>query len=207
MIIGITGKKQSGKDEVAKIIGAYLDVSTSSVWYDEIRFSQPLKDMVEVMLQLDDGETECAEWKDSVQMWHMTGREILQVIGTDVFRNSFRTDVWTSLWEESVKSLKHVSSPDPYVVVTPDVRFDNEAQLVHDWGGIILHVDRGGSGADPHPSEGGINQGFIDWYVDNNGTLKDLELQVLPIIKRFILRSKKYINLLTDAGVPLGEKL
>ena len=80
---------------------------------------------------------------------HMSVREILQILGTDVFRNTFDNAVWIRALERDV--LTGSSS----LVLIDDVRFDGELEAVARMGGAVIRFE--GCGRGGHESERGIS--------------------------------------------------
>lgn len=81
----------------------------------------------------------------------MTAREVLQFVGTEIFRRMYEP-VWTELLMNTIKL------EEPGIAVIADCRFDNEAQAVKDNGGIVIRLTRN-TEKDDHVSE----DGFGDW--------------------------------------------
>lgn len=89
---------------------------------------------------------------------------LLQVLGTDVFRRRDE-DVW-------VRTLYHkMKDKRPALAVISDVRFPNEADMVHDLGGTLIKVSRFNEDGSPfvapdrpadHPSETGLDN-YTAW--------------------------------------------
>ena len=95
---------------------------------------------------------------------HLTVRELLQVIGTDLFRNQLHEDTWVNALMSEYKGTTHtdISSDCPrqgvYDVtetdevmhgsiktdypnwIITDVRFPNEVKAIKDRGGIVIRV-------------------------------------------------------------------
>lgn len=68
----------------------------------------------------------------------MNGRNILEYFGTDVMRNCFDQSVWIKIVErESAYFIKQGLK-----VVFPDVRFENEVDMINNIGGTLLLVYR-----------------------------------------------------------------
>jgi hypothetical protein len=80
---------------------------------------------------------------------HMTVREILQILGTDVFRNTFDHSVWVRALE------REVSKCGSALVLIDDVRFDGEIDAVSRMGGSLIRFEGGMAGS--HESERGIS--------------------------------------------------
>lgn len=99
-------------------------------------------------------------------------RELLQFIGTDVFRNNYDKNIWTDLGKAAIQRW---ADRGVDVVIT-DIRFANEADIVQDLGGIIIRIDRDDdSDCDFHESE------KIDFDVDdviiNDGSIESLQIK------------------------------
>jgi hypothetical protein len=81
----------------------------------------------------------------------MTAREVLQFVGTEVFRKMYEP-VWTELLMNTIKL------ENPRIAVISDCRFANEAQAVKEKGGRVILLTRN-TEKDTHISE----DGFGDW--------------------------------------------
>jgi hypothetical protein len=98
----------------------------------------------------------------------MTAREVLQYIGTDVFRK-----LDPNVWINSL--LRKIQKDKPEVALICDVRFKNEISYLQKKGGFILGLTRDKySKTDKHPSEKEIEGCFTlcDSVVDN----KDMDI-------------------------------
>lgn len=97
----------------------------------------------------------------------VTGRVLLQRIGTEAMREAIDKDFWI---KAGVKRL----TPEP--TVNDDTRFLNEAAALRERGFMIVRIVRSGFGGndDPHPSE--VEQDSIqaDRTVYNNGSIEGL---------------------------------
>ena len=92
---------------------------------------------------------------------HLTVRELLQVIGTDLFRNQLHEDTWVNALMSEYKPLVYSRTKRDYLQINSkqedvgaafndgseypnwiitDVRFPNELQAIKDKGGIIIRV-------------------------------------------------------------------
>ena len=100
--ITIAGKKQVGKDTTASLIKSRLEFSTDKS-VKIVHFADVLKDAVSIifgiereLMETEEGkqsETE-VRWPDRDDM--MTVRELLQFVGTDLFRTQLDPDIWAS---------------------------------------------------------------------------------------------------------------
>ena len=202
MIIGITGFIGSGKDTVANMFvergcvhdsfAAPLKDVCSSI------FGWP-REMLEgdTVESRDFREMPDMFWTKKLGVPNFTPRFALQLLGTEVLRNHFDQDIWLNSLEYRMRKM---SDSSPCVVVS-DARFRNELDLIKNMGGVVIWVQRGelpewyetASQAhsnvvcrkimttkykDVHESEWNWAGYNVDYIINNNGTLEDLEKQV-----------------------------
>jgi hypothetical protein len=190
MIIGICGLIGSGKGTVA-------DILVEQHNFTKISFADKLKDGVATVFGWDramlEGDTnESREWREQAdKFWsnetneHITPRLVLQMFGTDCMRNGFYDGIWVSLVKQQ---LLHDTTKN-YVI--PDVRFPNEADMIHSLKGQVWHVKRGPDpvwfrmyqdiGVEPkdvHESEWRWANVNFNAIIGNNTTIDDLKSQV-----------------------------
>ena len=93
----------------------------------------------------------------------MTAREVLQYVGTDIFRR-LDPDIW-------IKSLlRKIKKDNPEVALVCDVRFENEIVKLQEAGGFIVGLTRDPyEKSDTHSSEKEIEGclNLCDAVVDN----------------------------------------
>jgi hypothetical protein len=98
-------------------------------------------------------------------------RGILQRLGTDVGRKLLDDNIWV---DATLASLQ-----DGVDYVITDARFTNEAQAIIDKGGLMVRVERDGTGpVNDHPSETALDDWFFDYTIQNNGTIEELNDKV-----------------------------
>jgi len=112
----------------------------------QLSFADPLKCICipisglpySVLLGVDKDAREIRE-KPIPNFWHptMTGRHILEQIGTDIFR-SVDSDIWIKL---AMRRVQAYNANDIGVIIS-DVRFKNEAEMIRSLGGIIWIIAR-----------------------------------------------------------------
>ena len=173
-LIGITGKARSGKDSIAKYLWAQYGFS-------RFAFADAVKLAAQAKFGLSDRQTWDDELKEVViPFWGMAPREMFQKEGTEAGRDVFGYDLWLKRWLITYNLLG-----DTEDIVVPDVRFDNEADLIRSRGGIIIEVRRDVAGltgaAGAHVSEGGLSAP-ADFVIHNNGTLEELYAAVDTIL-------------------------
>lgn len=170
IIIGLAGKKNSGKSEVARILVRHRG-------FTEATFAGELKATARRLYGLSNEQVNgTQEEKEAIDpRWGLSPRQILQRLGTNVGR-----EVHPLTW---IRALERVIDAEPhYPWVVPDARFQNEVNSLRARGATILCIVRPGlQSSDDHASESG--DGIVpDALVINDGTLEELETKVLAIV-------------------------
>lgn len=168
-LIGLVGKAGSGKDTLADEIAA-------DGW-EKVAFADSLKRMCIDYLGLshDDAYTQDGKMRMNPH-WGMTNRTILQKVGTDAMRNGFDKDVWVKILQIRIRRMLDEGRK----VVITDCRFDNEAQMVEDMGGLVVEVVRDSQSKNlssveqQHASEEPVSRRYVAFTVDNNGEVSRL---------------------------------
>jgi len=171
MLIGLTGKKQSGKTTVADYLCSYHNFS-------RFGFADPLKDICGLLYPgLDFWEEKGKEDTDNV--YGLSRREILQEVGTNVFREHYREDIWVDIMKYDIEKYFHENT------VIHDVRFNNEAIMIKDQGGQIWSIKRPSEvSIDAHQSEQGIGL-TPDIRIINDENIDKLYNAIELIIKSY----------------------
>ena len=168
ILIGLTGKKRSGKDTFAACTkNAYHNVHTTS-------FAAPIRKFICDICgfkTLDELEAN----KNTVHpTFKKTPREMMQTLGTEWGREMVHPDLWETLVSEELKTLSNTLTTNDIVLVT-DVRFDNEAKLIHLFEGINVEILRPNmQESDQHISEQGVSPELIDITLKNDYTVEAL---------------------------------
>ena len=170
LLIGLHGKAGSGKDALGRLLRSQLDKSL------RMAFADPVKSAAAVIFDVKHDVAHSPEFKEWYSSyWGLTGRQMLQLLGTEAIRGTFGQDFWVKRWRLEAESFLNAGYP----VIVTDVRFENEADAIREMGGTIVHVIRpnwqaldGSEGA--HASEAGIQLQLWDYTVSNDGTLEDL---------------------------------
>src|SRR6056300_403484 len=190
MIIVICVFIGSGKDTIAD----YLVTEHNFV---KLSFADKLKDSVAEMFdwdrQLLDGKTEQSRtWREQPdEFWSkemgrpITPRYVLQVFGTECMRDGFYDGVWVSLTKKKILDNPQINW------VIPDVRFENEADMIKEIKGEVwwvkrgqlpvwfrMYQDIGQKPKDVHPSEWAWANTDFNAEFTNNGTISELKNQV-----------------------------
>jgi hypothetical protein len=138
ILLGITGKKRAGKDTFADYV-----IENSRGKTEKMAFADALKDEVCAALGVN---------RSRIDQDKSLFRPILQWWGTEWRRGCFGDGYWI----ERLKFKIQASSAN--VIIVSDVRFRNEAGLVHALGGHIVRVVRPDDlTQDGHVSENDMN--------------------------------------------------
>ena len=170
MIIGLCGAAGSGKNAAA----FHLCRKYGAEHY---AFADPLYAAVSVITGLSVDELQDRSRKEQPLAWlPASPRRLLQTIGTEWGRETIHPMIWI------LATLRRIDASEALYHVITDVRFENEAQAIHDRGGVVWRVVRPGaglSGAEArHSSEAGIPDEMVDDEILNDGPLAVLDGRV-----------------------------
>lgn len=170
MLIGFAGKMGAGKSTAAKIFVRGNDVFS---------FAKPLKKALQTLFLLTDEQLYTTEGKARFDpRWGMTSREICQYFGTDLMR-AWIPGFWEKLMREQLAQIDFKGQN----VAIDDVRFQDEAQMIRDLGGKVVHITgrstqlRSEKEAE-HESEKGLDIFWEDSVIDNSGSIEDLRRKI-----------------------------
>lgn len=169
-LIGIMGRKRSGKDaSAARLIAAH--------GYTRFALADPMR---AALLALDpvldsfgphtfrlSDLVEDVGWEAAKEDGEV--RRLLQRFGTEMGRQHFGEDFWVDL------AFRQIDAFNGPVVVT-DVRFPNEAEAIESRGGVLLHLERPSLpvNTDSHASENALADFTPHAVIVNDGDLDDL---------------------------------
>lgn len=194
MIVGVSGKIGSGKDEFATTLMA---LQPEANWQVK-KFAGKLKQIATIITGVPIEKWEDPEFKKEIMPdeWnkvidgylghssvrHMTYRELLQKLGTDAMRVGLHTNTWINALFADYKPERIILPDDPTFIkedfpnwIVTDVRFENEAQAIRDRGGKLIRLHRDEDTGD-HPSETALDN-WKDWdaQIDNTGDLESFK--------------------------------
>lgn len=143
LIVGLIGRKRSGKDTLCRIIQSRYPNA------ERVAIADPLKEDIarrfETSVQAIEENKEF--WRPVLQWWGLTHREM-----------------WTAK-----AFLRIENSPSNLVVVT-DARYPEQFDLIRRRNGLLVRVLRDEQGsADMHPSEDNVTTAGADLFVWNPG--------------------------------------
>jgi len=194
LLLGIIGPKGSGKSSLARAIQSCLNNPSMA---HRMRFAGPIKRMVGQLL-MEAGVEPVDEFIDGSRKEEelapfpvegITSRSLMQTLGTEWGREVVGEDIWLGLTINKARKARSMGK----IAMIDDVRFPNEVKAVRWHGGSIIRVQRDGcswDGADAHASEGAIASVIPEWFVDNNGSLDDLETTADALLANISLKRK-----------------
>ena len=164
-LFGLTGPAGCGKDTIAeRLMALHGFVPTA--------FADPLRSAASEAFGVDYEDFTDRAKKDTVNAyWGMTPRQMLQRMGTEAMHSAFGPEFWIRRWALTYNEIRDVAS-----CVISDVRFENEADMVRDCGGTIIHVWRPGIELveGNHVSGRGITLREGDIVIGNDADIKAL---------------------------------
>lgn len=183
-LIGVTGKKRNGKDEVARFLIQHHGYQRMAL-ADELK--QMVLDLDPLVVIPDDFDVIAVDTVSPIRLSVLVERfgmeaaknvpevrRLLQVFGTEVMRHR-DPEFWTNRLAAKIDAT---AAP----VVVPDIRYDNEAEMIHERGGIIVKIVRPNmDDGDAHASEAGVSPSLVDVTVSNDATLAQLHAKLAQL--------------------------
>lgn len=178
-LIGLAGRKRSGKDTVGRLIDK---LATTPTDVTPLSFAGPMRDGIAVMFGIDMSD---AQERETPVLLGVSRRHLMQTLGTEWGRQLIHPDLWLHVLEQRmVDVFSDEDHGDVPLVIVTDVRMPNEAELIRRHGGQVWRVERPGLAAtDTHVSEVPLPDQYVDLTVMNTGTLEDLEENVLAALR------------------------
>jgi hypothetical protein len=176
IVIGVTGRKRSGKDTVGK----YL---INKYGFHRVAFADALKEACKHIFGFTDEQVYGDDLKEVIdKYWDYSPREILQKVGTELFREKLpqicpkiSNDIWLRSVARQIEKLRE-KGYSRFVIT--DVRFENELDFVKNYRGFTWKVERPSiiidSTIPAHSSETQIDNFKTNYVFVNSGTLTDL---------------------------------
>lgn len=173
-LIGFCGAAGAGKTTAAcTIVGQYPG------WH-RLSFADPLRAMLSA-LGLTADELTLRKEEPSALLGGRTPRYAMQTLGTEWGRGQMDAELWMrAAQHKALELLAHGLN-----VVFDDVRFDNEARMIHALGGQVVHVRRPGRGPKmAHASERGVSEELITHTITADN-VPQLRTGVFAYLNRF----------------------
>lgn len=143
IIIGLCGQKRVGKDTAAGILSEEFNLI-------QCAFADPLRQMLQALLPEEDPWDDAfKEKKFTFGAKTVTGRHLLETLGTEWGRELISPDIWAARGIEHGKYLVTTFSgagsdslfnPNYQGMVLKDVRFPNEIKAIQKAGGHVIYI-------------------------------------------------------------------
>lgn len=187
MIIGIAGKKRSGKDTIA-------DFLIKEYGFIKYGFADPIKEIAKIIFGFNEEQLYGDKKGEIDENWKIKPRDFFQKFGTDygqfifpehfpdTFKNVNKRSLWVLVFNKWYLKKKR---EDPYIkVIINDVRFNHEFECIQKLGGYIMKVERDNNKIeDNHISENELNfNEEFNYIIKNNGSKEELYEKITEII-------------------------
>ena len=188
--ITLYGKKRSGKNTVANLVREYV-VARKMLWnIKEASFAQPLRQIIGILYDIPDEILFNDSMKDMLlditweeininngKSGRMTYRELLQALGTDLFREQWSHNIWALI-------PFRTQYPNNSLILITDARFENELRMSRKHQGINIHIVRpGDKQEDTHASENqDIPEELFDFTIIGKEGVLALAIQVYKLL-------------------------
>ena len=193
-LIGFAGLMHSGKDTAYQLLSGYsIREKSCTAVFARKAFADPLKAAAHSAFGGDHrnywGSPE--DKSQVIEPWGVSGRQIMQFLGTEMFRDTVKgllPQIESDFWV--LRLIQEIISADPAIIhCITDVRFQNEANWIIGAGGIIIRINREGlpigNGIQGHRSELGFTVKERYHEVENNGTKEELLKKLLDVITQY----------------------
>jgi len=200
MLIGLTGKAGSGKDTVYETLSALFSEVRN---VHRVAFADTLKHSSLAAFGIEDWQDKSDAIKsngkitieaDGKVLKSISGREYFQMYGTEAHRDLFGEDFWVDVLFPPLAPLDFgpFLQSDEIFVVT-DVRYDNEALRIREYGGSVWLVERGGEEIEEndHASEQGVDYSLVNFLLPNHGSIDELKDQIAKTIIATLIEQQR----------------
>ena len=173
-LIGFTGAAGAGKDTAGMILAEQYG-------YHLFAFADPLYDALIAMTQYSEDRFRDRHLKEvEIPSLGVSPRKLLQTLGTEWGRDTIDKDWWVKLARSRVRQRMQCG----YDVVVTDVRFQNEVDMVREFEGTLIRIEREGTAAvRPHVSENPAIWEQADRTILNDGTITALDETLQALIE------------------------
>lgn len=208
MIIGLTGRKRSGKSTLAHLLmerHGFVELSFAARLKKMAVDVNPLVHYIDALSLTETDRELLANGVEPgpVHLLDALGalgeerakdllpevRRFYQRLGTEGVRNNLGEDTWVEVVNRQIcgryTAYARAGLPTPRIVLA-DVRFENEADLIRRWGGLVVEVRRpaldASTPADDHASEAGVRADFAVTHVEGEPEHAFTTLEILAAL-------------------------
>lgn len=186
IIIGINGKKQSGKTTVANIIKELYPERVII-----LNFGDAVKESLKPIFGFTNDEL-YGESKEVVnEFWGITPREMMQYFATELMRDGLSkrfdnigSNIWVLSLEKKIKEI--LKTERNKIIIIADLRFKNEYALIKKYNGLTVKIyneNIENNEFSSHISENDLNDISFDYNIYNNKTIESLKEMITETFK------------------------
>ena len=167
-----------------------FDCLNSQIGFEVHKFAWPVYQIAAILIDRNPYDMMNAKFKTEKNVWQkLNGRELLQKVGTECFRNVLGEDTWIHMMDNKLRRAKGRTNG----VVISDLRFLNEDAFSRGAKAIIIKlIDRDSSVPTTHQSESELDQIQPDYTIQNTGTYAELMQHLSGICKHHRIFNCKY---------------
>lgn len=186
-LIAICGQKGTGKDLVSNLIINTL--TQQGVPARKLQFGDAVKKIIQAAFALRDDR----EYNQFIRGFlHLpngrdrTGKEVMKVIQARL--RQYNNKVFIDEVEDHMLEFKgyHPDQWNDVVFVITDLRYKEELKWCRSNNATIIRVDREGGVFDPLAEQPEIDDYFVQYVVDNNGTEAELLEQIKQLLPKIV---------------------
>lgn len=192
-LIGFNASIGAGKTTACQ----FLREKVGHLNVEVVSFAEPMRRALSAMLDIPRAAFMDPKLKESPEVLEeifgsseLTLRFLMKTLGCEWGRDTIRTDIWLRLFEREVLECREARQ----LILCDDVRFDDEADLIHQLGGKVIYIGRPQpklpvrSKNASHISEKGISADRVDSVILNHGTLEEFYDLLRQETREFIPR-------------------
>ena len=181
--IGINGLKYAGKDTLYQLFPALIASVT------KLELARPLKSIL--IEHFGFSESDCYDAvhkEDFNEFWGFTNRQAMERIGNGL-REVFHPEVWVKLTKLKIQE----SLNKGFLPIVTDVRYPNEAEMIHNLGGIVINISNPRTRVvyvdqEIPTSEIPLSLSYIDYAIVNDETIVELYSRFIRIYGEELIR-------------------
>lgn len=186
MIVGLVGKKRSGKTTAAEVFQNYM--------YSKVSLAEGIKEATKSIFLLNDEQVYGEKKEEIVPYLNTTPRKLMQVVGTELFQYDIyeyipeleeaipKRELWIRMFEQKYEMYVRKYRKTPKIVID-DVRFMHEVNVLRSMGAVIIKIIRPGlESKDTHASELEVGEIEPNYKIINGGTIRQLKNKIVNLI-------------------------
>lgn len=181
-IIGFGHRKRVGKDVAATLVLSDLKINYRHLKSARLSFGDQLKDIAYQMFKWGGLESSIYYHNNSKEIEQIlpalgkSPRQIWDEIG--LYGRMIHPQAWVEM---------AAASADGDILISPDVRFPSEIDLIRRFGGLVIKIERDSAPLVHSPVDEALAD-FNGWdaIISNNGSMREFNASIRNLIKPFL---------------------